>query len=191
MGYGTMQKIYMAAGRKNVCFAALFITAVLTLAVWKIDTALAGTGGRGSLYLQLSYTKSNFEAILSTWRGGGVDIMMNMMWLYFLYPAACAVLLSSAMAFFTRLRCGDTAPAAAHDLVFFSLPLAGGAAGWAAQFLLVLIFKGVAVSETLLLAESVAASFSWALFVASLVLVLRSYVLFRKGQKRGAGQDAG
>lgn len=186
-----MKKVFVAAARKNVCLPALFITALLTLLMWKIDMSLSGTGGRGAMYLHLAFTETNFKDILSSWRSGGVDVMLNAAWLYFLYPASCAVLFSSAIAFFTRLRRGDDDPASTADLVFFSLPLAGCAAGWAAQVLLLLIFRSGAVSAPLILAESVAASVSWALFVLSLVLILRSYFLFRKSQKGSSPRNRG
>jgi len=187
MGESRMKIVYRAAARKNVCIAAFVATAVLTLFLWKIDALLAGAGGRGYIYLQLAFTRGTFENILSFWRSGSVDVLQTIQWVYFLYPASCAVLFSSSIAFFTQLRRGGEQITMA-DLVIFSLPIAGMIAGWAAQIMIAMIFKGVALSAPLIMAESVAAALSWAIFAISLVYLLRSYFLFRKEQKRSAGQ---
>ncbi len=188
MEKSALRSVYRASARKSVCLAALVCVALLTLITWKIDAALAGAGGEGVLRLQLSFTEGTFGAILSSWRSGGVDLMMNTLWLHCIYYAACGVLFSSAMAYFSLLGRGEDWPIGMADLVCFSLPAAGAAAGWVALFLLARIFRGDAASGRLICAESVAASLSWAFFLVSLVLVLRSYFLFRKRQKPGAVQ---
>jgi hypothetical protein len=188
MNHRWAERLYLTFAKKNFCLAAFAAAVLLTALVWKIDIALAGTGGRGVLHLQLAFTKSTFEEIMSSWRSGGVDLLMNARWLYLFYPVVCAILFSSAQAFFSSLRKGEGPHTVSpQDFVFYSLPLAGGVAGCAAQILLILIFRSGSLSEKLVMAESIMASVSWALFIVSLVLVLRSYFLFRKKIKR-AGQ---
>ncbi|MBN1495842.1 MAG: hypothetical protein JXA07_03680 [Spirochaetes bacterium] len=183
-----MKIVYRAAARKNVCISAFAATAVLTLFLWKIDALLAGAGGRGYIHLQLAFTRGTFENILSFWRSGSVDVLKTIQWVYFLYSASCAVLFSSSIAFFTQLRRGGGEQITVADLVIFSLPIAGMITGWAAQIMIVMIFNGAALSAPLIMAESIAAALSWAIFVISLIFLLRSYFLFRKEQKRSAGR---
>jgi hypothetical protein len=183
-----MERLYLTFAKKKFCLAAFAAAVLLTALVWKIDIALAGMGGRGVLHLQLAFTKSSFEEIISAWRSGGVDLLMDARWLYLFYPIVCAILFSSAQAFFSSLRReGGPYTVSPLDFVFFSLPLAGGMAGCAAQILLLQIFSSDSLSENIVMTASIAASVTWALFIVSLVLVLRSYFLFRKNKKR-AGQ---
>ncbi len=185
-----VEKVYIWMARKYVCLTAFFSTVVLAIIIMKIDAGLAGFGGRGIMYLQTAFTRNEFMEVLSAWRSGGVDIFLSTLWINYIYAASYAVLFASSQAYFTmaRIKAGPE-PVRVSDLVFFILPFVAAIFDWIAVALLQLLFSGRNLSEDLILAMSVTATVKWALIVACLILLLRSYFSFRKVMKKRAPES--
>jgi hypothetical protein len=184
---GIIKKLYLLAGRKNICLVSLFATVLFAMILWKIDVETGGDIG-ASIGLQLAFTRSTFELLLLSWKSGGVSLLMDTIWINFIYAVSYALLLSSVPAYFARQRSGFDADAIpVKELVFFLVPAAAGACDWIVQVMLILIFGARALSGPMIAALSVAGAAKWILIVLSLVLVLRSYFSARKARPGTAG----
>ena len=73
-----LEKLYKLLARKNVSRMSLFTSVIIAIVMMRIDAYLAGFGGKGAFYLQLAFTRSNFMEILSSWRSGGVDLLIGL-----------------------------------------------------------------------------------------------------------------
>jgi hypothetical protein len=186
-----LEKLYSLLARKNVSRISLVTTVVITIVLMRIDAELAGFRGMGIFYIQVAFTKSNFTTILSSWRSGGVDLLMSMLWLYYINAASYAVLFASAAAYFsTEGKKIVVEPVRVPELVNIVIPFAAAALDWISNTLLYLIFSGWYLMEVMIIVSSVLSSMKWAFIVLSLALILRNYFSFRKAMKKnvpGAG----
>jgi hypothetical protein len=89
--------LHLLASRK-IIIISLAATALLGLILARIDTAMAGEGGPGVVYLQLAFTRANFEMVLASWGKKGIELFLDTLWIDFLYPLAYATLFASAQA---------------------------------------------------------------------------------------------
>ncbi len=182
-----LEKLHKLLSGTNISLISLFITVIITMVLMRIDAYLAGFGGKGAFYLQVAFTKSNFMEVLSSWRSGGVDLLIGLIWLNYIYAVSYAVLFASAMAFFSAAR-RKLIPAliSRFDLVTVVLPFAAALFDWISNTMLYLLFTGRSLKEELIMASSILSSMKWALVVLSLAIILKSYFSFRKAMKGGA-----
>ncbi len=112
---------YTLASRKTVFFS-LAATAILGLILARIDTAMAGEGGSGVVYLQFAFTRSNFEMVLASWGKKGIDLFLKTLWIDFLYPLAYALLFASAQALLLFRKRGKDYSPASWDYFWLLVP---------------------------------------------------------------------
>ncbi|MBP7734672.1 MAG: hypothetical protein KA369_01740 [Spirochaetes bacterium] len=186
-----LERLYELLSGKRVALVFLFITAVMTVVMLRIDAELAGFGGRGLLYLQLAFTTSNFTGILSSWKSGGVDLLLSSLWLYFIHAASYAVLLASALAYFSSARGaivgGDIR---FSDRIVCLLPFGAAVVDFIGITLIYSLFTGRELSAAMVMALSVVASLKWGSLGLCLILVLKSYFSFRKAMKNQAQKSS-
>ena len=96
-----LNSMYIAFTARSAVLISLALTAVLAILLSRVDTLMAGPDGMGVVYLQLSFSRVNFESVIASWGPGGMYIFLQSIWLDFIYPPAYATLLSSAPAFFS------------------------------------------------------------------------------------------
>ena len=181
------EKLYDLLARKRVVVSFLFITAVMTVVLLRIDAELAGFGGKGLLYLQLAFTMTNFTGILASWKSGGVDLLLNSLWLYYIHAASYAVLLASALAFFSSARRAIAAGGTGFsDLIISLFPFSAAVIDLIGITLIHGLFTGGDLNAAMIMALSILTSLKWCLIGLCLILVLKSYFSFRKAMKNPA-----
>jgi len=181
------EKLYDLLARKRVVVSFLFITAVMTVVLLRIDAELAGFGGKGLLYLQLAFTMTNFTGILASWKSGGVDLLLNSLWLYYIHAASYAVLLASALAFFSSARRAIAAGGTGFsDLIISLFPFSAAVIDLIGITLIHGLFTGRDLNAAMIMALSILTSLKWCLIGLCLILVLKSYFSFRKAMKNPA-----
>jgi hypothetical protein len=184
MSNNAVERFYGLLAQKRVALLFLFITAVMTIAILRIDAELAGFGGKGLLYLQLAFTTGNFAGVLSSWKSGGVDLLLNSLWLYYIYAASYAVLFASALAFFSSARRAIVADGTGPSYrIICMLPFVTAVIDAIGITMLHALFTGRDLSVAMIMALSVFTSLKWGLMALCLILVLKSYFSFRKAMK--------
>jgi hypothetical protein len=177
-------RIYLRLSQKLVVLISLCTTAVMTVAIWRLEAAIDPSDS-GMVGLQLAGTIEGARAILSSWRDGGADLFLRTAWLYYLYAVSSAVLLASAPGFFARQRNGFNPSAIpARDALFCMVPFAVCLADWAVQSMMVTFISGVNTSISLISALAAAAVVKWILLALCLLVLLRSYFATRKEKRR-------
>ncbi len=180
----TLEKLYRMMARKKVSRISLVITIIITIILMKIDTEVAGFGGKGAFYLQISFTKSNFAEILSSWRSGGVELLVNLLWLNYINAISYSILFASAIAFFAEERRNMVPePVRLSTMAFMGIPFAAAIFDWISNTLLYLLFSGWSLKDELIMAFSLFSSMKWVLVVLSLAILLKNYFSFRKVMK--------
>ena len=186
-----IEKSYLLLARRNVALVSLFIMVITTIIMMRIDTDLAGFGGKGFFYLQVAFTRSNVASVLSSWKSGGVDMLMGFLWLYYINAVSYAFLFSSAAAYFSSQGKGDYAgPLRMLELAGLVIPFAAALLDWISNTLVYLIFSGRHLMEEMIMASSLIAAIKWAMIAASLILVLRGYFTYRKSVKKGVSRES-
>ncbi len=184
MSHAAAEKLYEVLARKRVALVFLFITAVMTVVLLRIDAELTGFGGKGLLYLQLAFTMENFTGILASWKSGGVDLLLNTIWLYYIHAASYAVLLASALAYFSSARGAIVAGGIRFsDRIVCLLPFGAAIVDSIGITLIHALFTGRDLNAAMIMALSVLTSLKWSLIGLCLILVLKSYFSFRKVMK--------
>lgn len=135
-------------------------------------------GKTGLFTMQTRFTVESMQAVLTEWGKDGVRAYLNLMWVDFLFPAAYAVFLASAI---TWADAGTQSSASVHaSLGLFMLPLIAGALDWVENlfhlFLLPNAGQNLPPIPTFLAA--LAASLKWGLLFLSVGLI--AFFLLRR-----------
>ena len=76
-------RFYTLVGTLPVVIISLIATAVLVLIQARIDEVISPSGS-GILYLQIAFSKVNFEAVLAGWGKRGIDFYLSTLWIDYL-----------------------------------------------------------------------------------------------------------
>jgi hypothetical protein len=177
-------RAYLFLSRKPVTIISMCVTAVLTIALWKLE-AVIDPSGNGMIGLQLAFTIEQARTILSSWSDGGADLFLRMSWLYYLNAVSSTVLLASAPGYFARQRSGfnpGTVPS--RDVLFILVPFAACLCDWAVQSMMVAILSGEGTGAMIISALAAAAIAKWVLLAFCLVILMKSYFTTRKEKRQ-------
>jgi len=176
-----VNRIYLFLSEGRVVLFSLFITAVLSIILIKVDSVISGPEGMGVVYLQFAFIREYFEGVLLSWGKSGVDFYLNTIWIDFIYPLFYALLLSSARIYFVQ-KIKKNEIAGAGEIFFMILPFIAAVFDYAENILHIVILSQRNYSDLLIMSASIAALFKWFILVVCLLAFLIKYKSFRKLQ---------
>lgn len=157
--------------------ATLVSTAILTILLGTIDSRVAGPGGHGVFYLQMSFTKPAFEAILAAWGPDGIRLFIKTMWLDYIYPLSYSLLIASFIAFLQRK--GEEIRNA-----WLLIPFIAGFFDMVENSIHLYILLNHAFSKSLIMTASTVALAKWLLLLASFGVMMKKWFSFRKKMRK-------
>ena len=184
-----LRKLYLLFTEKKVVLFTLVVTSLLILITSRIETKIAGSSGMGLIYMQISFTRQNFEAVVASWGRGGVELYLKTIWIDFLYPVFMAALLSSSAAYFAwRAKKNLKEEIGRIDLVLFAVPFVGALLDFAENILHVIILGQRIFTEEIIFTASLVSTARLFILVVGISWMLRNYFLFRKSMVPGGGR---
>lgn len=158
--------------KKPVLFISLGATVLFALLLARIDTQVAGSGGLGVVYLQLSFSKKIFESILASWGSEGIKLFISTLWLDFLYPLSYSFMISSALAHVFTRNLGQEQSFSTQQVLFIAAPFAAALFDYLENILHYIIITQRLFTETLILGASISATVKWVLIGISLLTLV-------------------
>ncbi len=174
-----MSKIVERLSDNRLVFFSLVVTTILTLIINRIDSVLSGESGVGMVYLQLAFTRHNFEGVLASWGINGIRYYIEHLWVLFLFPPAYAVLLTSAQVY-TRAKREDLGDITGSEKIKLFVPVAAAFFDLSEKILHSIILTMRFYAEWIIFISSVSAVLKWFFLGFSVIIILSNFIRGRK-----------
>lgn len=174
-----MKKILSA---RYTLFISAAFAAVFTVVMNNIDLIIAGPYGKGSLYLQLSFTKENFISVLNNWGPEGIAYFLDTIWLDFLYPPMYALLLSSGAANTVKKLNELSKTDEEISGLKLSIPFIAAGFDYTENLAEIYILKNNLFTDFNIAAASSISAIKWTLILVSVFNVVKEYLKLRRAR---------
>ncbi len=172
----TLFKLYDFLASRNIIIISLVATSLLIILQYRIDQQISGDGP-GSMYLQLAFSRNNFESILASWGSAGISRYIQTLWIDFLLPICAAFLLSSATISFQRKQ---TKTPGKLEIFFMLIPFFYMLTDYTENILHLIILKRHFFENWIIFTSSIISLIKLILLYTGIGWMLKSYRNFRK-----------
>ncbi len=137
----------------------------------------AREGTPGVIELELAFSEDRFSDIVHQWAvAGTLPLQQRNLWIDFLFPCTCAVLLSSLLAWVAG---GSYEEWSRGFVILLALPLVAGLLDWVENVLLLFLLKDSSdFSAPLIFMASAVSLIKWVLLLVSVLATV--YHVFRR-----------
>lgn len=175
-----LNKLYLFLAERPIVIVTLAATALLLVLHLRIEQQISGES-LGTIYLQLSFTKSNFEAVLASWNSAGIARYLETLWIDFFLALCTALLLSSSAAHFQERH--TSAPPGRSQFIFMLVPFAYMLFEFIENSLHMYMLMGHHFSNPVIMTSSIISFIKLVCFTVSIGWMMRCYRNFRSSQK--------
>jgi len=176
-----LNRLYLFLADRPIVVVTLAATALLLVLHLRIEQQITGES-LGTIYLQLSFTKSNFEAVLASWKSAGIARYLETLWIDYFLALCTALLLSSSAAHFQE-RHASASPDRSQ-FIFMLVPFAYMIFEFIENSLHIYILMGRHFSNPVIMTSSIISFIKLVCFSISIGWMMRCYRNFRSSQKK-------